>query len=160
MILVDRVGSGDPATYDIRLLAPRSWSSRKARTAALERAAQLARASAARCFTVVHASMDRRASYVPLKSGHMTITSAGGGNAEWRRYWRLYRNILRPPGQHIGLEPLPRVGQPVTEARLRIAMCPVTGEAPGGAFRVDAVPAEGAGSRDAPPAHNPGATSD
>ena len=119
---VREVGSGDRPSYEIAILAPTRWPDRSVRTGLLRKAAQVAAGRGARCFAIERAQLSRDVSYVPLRSGHMTISTSGSA-AEWRRYWRLYRHVLDKPGVHFGLGSAPRIGSKVVEGRMIIRLC-------------------------------------
>lgn len=138
IFIANSVDSSGPPKFELALLAPRSWDSTKVRRVVLYKAAAVAKGAQAPCFTIERASIDRHASYVPLRSGHMTI-SVGDGAGEWRQYWRLYRQMLRPPGFHIGLGKAPRIGEPVVQAQMAIQLCASGTRTKQNAFDVDTV---------------------
>ncbi|WP_152680170.1 hypothetical protein [Sphingomonas paucimobilis] len=135
---VHEVGSGDRPSYEIAILAPTRWPDRSVRTGLLRKAAQVAAGRGARCFAIERAQLSRDVSYVPLRSGHMTISTSGSA-AEWRRYWRLYRHVLDKPGVHFGLGSAPRIGSKVVEGRMIIRLCGPGIETSGDLFEVEQI---------------------
>lgn len=109
-------------TFDIQLLAPRSWPDTKVRKAMIERAAGIARENGASCFLLERADLDRSARYIPLRSGHMTV-SVGSSTREWQRYWDLYSHALDGPGTHLAASTRPRSGEPIIRANASIRLC-------------------------------------
>ncbi|WP_210359088.1 hypothetical protein [Sphingomonas beigongshangi] len=130
--------SGDQIEFEVAILAPPRWGDRSVRSRLLRKAAQVAAGRGAHCFVIERAHLNRDVSYVPLRSGHMTISTSGSA-AEWRRYWRLYRNVLASPGIHFGLDAVPRIGNLVVEGRLMIRLCPPGAETPRDAFEVQKI---------------------
>lgn len=130
--------SGDQSAYEVAILAPPRWSDRSVRSRLLRKAAQVAAGRGAHCFAIERAQLNRDVSYVPLRSGHMTI-STNGSAAEWRRYWRLYRNVLASPGIHFGIGTVPRIGNRVVEGRLMIRLCDPGVETQQNAFEVQKI---------------------
>lgn len=125
-----------PRTYEIRGLAPQSWSSDKVRGMLLKRAAELASEQGESCFVLREAQMERDVAFVALPSGHMTVKT-GEGSAEWQRYWRLYRQLLNGPGVRLIDEPDQKDGLTrVVEARMLIDLC-TKGIAIGGGTRFE-----------------------
>lgn len=120
--LVERSGTTVPMTFDIQLLAPRSWPDTKVRKAMIERAAGIARENGASCFLLERADLDRSARYIPLRSGHMTV-SVGSSTREWQRYWDLYSHTLGGPGIHLAASTRPRSGEPIIRANASIRLC-------------------------------------
>ncbi len=135
---VREVGSGDRPSYEIAILAPSRWPDRSVRTGLLRKAAQVAAGRGARCFAIERAQLSRDVSYVPLRSGHMTISTSGSA-AEWRRYWRLYQHVLDKPGVHFGLGSAPRIGSKVVEGRMIIRLCGPGVETSGNLFEVEQI---------------------
>ena len=135
---VHEVGSGDQPSYEIAILAPIRWPDRSVRTGLLRKAAQVAAGRGARCFAIERAQLSRDVSYVPLRSGHMTISTSGSA-AEWRRYWRLYQHVLDKPGVHFGLGSAPRIGSKVVEGRMIIRLCGPGVETSGDLFEVEQI---------------------
>lgn len=135
---IREVGGGDRPTYEIAILAPPHWPSRSVRTALLRQAAQVAVGRGARCFAIDRAQLNRDVSYVPIRSGHMTISTSASA-AEWHRYWRLYRHVLESPGVHFGLGTVPRTGSKVIEGRMVIRLCEPGGAASGDLFEVNQI---------------------
>ena len=135
---VHEVGSGDRPSYEIAILAPTRWPDRSVRTGLLRKAAQVAADRGARCFAIERAQLSRDVSYVPLRSGHMTISTSGSA-AEWRRYWRVYQHILDKPGVHFGLGSAPRIGSKVVEGRMIIRLCGPGIETSGDLFEVEQI---------------------
>ena len=124
------VAAGPTPTLAISVIAPRSWTNAQVRRAMLQQAADLAIQNNSLCFSIVKASFDRKASYIPLRSGHITI-EADGGAREWRRYWRLYENVFISRGVRLGTEKAPHVGGKVTRAQMIVHLC-ADGEKPSG----------------------------
>ena len=135
---VHEVGSGDQPSYEIAILAPTGWPDRSVRTGLLRKAAQVAAGRGARCFAIERAQLRRDVSYVPLRSGYMTISTSGSA-AEWRRYWRLYQHVLDKPGVHFGLRSTPRIGSKVVEGRMIIRLCGPGVETSGDLFEVEQI---------------------
>lgn len=120
--LVERSGTTVPMTFDIQLLAPRSWPDAKVRQAMIERAAGIALENGASCFLLERADLDRTARYIPLRSGHMTV-SVSSSTREWQRYWDLYSHALEGPGIHLASGPRPRSREPIVHANASIRLC-------------------------------------
>ncbi|PHP20766.1 hypothetical protein CG471_04980 [Sphingobium sp. IP1] len=135
---VREVVSGDQTAFEVAILAPPRWGDRPVRSRLLRKAAQVAAGRGAHCFAIERAQLNRNVSYVPLRSGHMTISTSGSA-AEWRRYWRLYRNVLASPGIHFGLGTVSRIGNRVVEGRLLIRLCQPGAETPRDAFEVQKI---------------------
>ncbi|AKH18692.1 hypothetical protein [Sphingomonas koreensis] len=135
---VHEVERADRPSYEIAILAPTRWPDRSVRTGLLRKAAQVAAGRGARCFAIERAQLNRNVSYVPLRSGHMTISTSGSA-AEWRRYWRLYQHVLDKPGVHFGLGSAPPIGSKVVEGRMIIRLCGPGVETSGDLFEVDQI---------------------
>ena len=74
---VREVVSGDQTAFEVAILAPPRWGDRSVRSRLLRKAAQVAAGRGAHCFAIERAQLNRNVSYVPLRSGHMTISTSG-----------------------------------------------------------------------------------
>ncbi|WP_156443985.1 hypothetical protein [Blastomonas sp. CCH4-D12] len=125
-----------PRTFEFRGLAPNSWSSDTVRNMMLRRSAELAAERGESCFVLREARLQNGVAYMPLKSGHVTVTT-GEGSSEWRHYWRLYRQLFRGPG--VRLMDQPRSSDKLAraiEARMIVELCN-GGAAQGGGTRFE-----------------------